>query len=104
MQQKSTGETFIIDAKWKIIKFNNPSDSDLKQMFAYNLYWNAGKSVLLYPSNSVIVEDYGKFHKGRNGDNKCKLGFVKVIDENGRLERKIGEKFIEKLALVDKYS
>ena len=37
-------ETFVIDTKWKVLDASNPkpSDNDLKQMYAYNLYWNAG--------------------------------------------------------------
>ena len=40
----TTGElkqTYIIDTKWKILDAANPkpSDDDLKQMYAYNLYW-----------------------------------------------------------------
>ena len=41
------GEQFVIDTKWKIVDSNNPSDDDLKQMFTYNLYWKAEKSMLL---------------------------------------------------------
>ena len=35
---KTQDESFVIDTKWKIIEFNNPSDDDLKQMFVYNLH------------------------------------------------------------------
>ncbi|MDU8886310.1 restriction endonuclease [Yeosuana sp. MJ-SS3] len=74
-------ETFVIDTKWKVIDPKKPGDDDLKQMFAYNMYWNSSKSMLLYPSSNPEVTSYGSFHKGRDGENKCKLGFIKVMKE-----------------------
>jgi len=82
---------YIIDTKWKIINPTEPGDNDLKQMYAYNMYWNAEKSMLLYPSSKVLITDFGKFHKGKQTDNLCKLGFVNVIDNNGNLDLKIGK-------------
>ena len=89
-------EYFVIDTKWKIIDYQNPSDDDLKQMFAYNLYWNAGKSMLLYPKTTDYPEYFGTFHKGRT-ENKCKLGFVNVLDEYGKLDLGVGEVVLGKL-------
>lgn len=71
-------QTLVIDTKWKIIDPDRPSDDDLKQMYAYNMYWNSQKSILLYPSSNPPKTSFGKFHKGREKDNMCKLGFVKV--------------------------
>ena len=82
---------YIIDTKWKIIDPTEPGDNDLKQMFAYNMYWNAEKSMLLYPSSKVLTTNFGKFHKGKQTDNLCKLGFVNIIDNHGNLDLKIGE-------------
>jgi len=87
-------QTFIIDTKWKLIDHNKPADSDLKQMFVYNMYWDAFKSILLYPTNIDADTSFGSFHKGRDSDNKCKLGFLKVYEErNGVLSLKdrVGE-------------
>lgn len=75
-------ETFVIDTKWKVIDPKKPSDDDLKQMYAYNMYWNASKSMLLYPSSNHENSEFGMFHKGRDGENMCKLGFIEVIKEN----------------------
>jgi 5-methylcytosine-specific restriction enzyme subunit McrC len=93
--------TYVIDTKWKVLDINNPkpSDDDLKQVYAYNLYWDAKKSMLLYPNSKTINESFGKFWKGAPTpeDNQCKVGFVSVLDENNYLDMKIGEKIIEKL-------
>jgi 5-methylcytosine-specific restriction enzyme subunit McrC len=45
----SDAKTIIIDTKWKIPEDNIPSDSDLKQMFVYNEYWDGLTAILLYP-------------------------------------------------------
>lgn len=77
---KTKNETFVIDTKWKIIEANNPSDDDLKQMFVYNLHWEAEKTLLLYPKINQMDSDFGTFHYNDLGK-KCKLGFVNITDE-----------------------
>ena len=90
-------EKFIVDPKWKIIDSKNPSDNDLKQMFVYNLYWDADKSMLLYPKTYDQVEKFGLFHKGKTNDHMCKLGFINVLDKDGKLDMNIGEEILRKL-------
>jgi 5-methylcytosine-specific restriction enzyme subunit McrC len=94
-------ETYIIDTKWKVIDEVNPKpdDDDLKQMFTYNIYWSAKKSMLLYPNSNSIDESFGKFWKGtpKPDDNQCKVGFISVLDKNHKLDINIGEKIINKL-------
>jgi 5-methylcytosine-specific restriction enzyme subunit McrC len=94
---KGISETFVIDTKWKAIDYRNPSDDDLKQMYAYNIYWDASKSMLLYPKIIDYPEAFGTFHKGRDSGNFCKLGFINVLDDLGRLDLNIGEKILNKL-------
>jgi len=96
MENGST-EKYIIDTKWKIIDDNHPSDDDLKQMFAYNIYWEAEKSMLLYPKTKERDEKFGKFHKKLLSDNKCKLGFIHILDKEGKLDMKIGEEILKKM-------
>lgn len=75
----SKTETFIIDTKWKIVEANKPSDDDLKQMFTYNLHWEAEKSMLLYPKVNQEDSKYGEYYYNEL-KKKCKLGFVSVLD------------------------
>lgn len=77
---KINSETFVIDTKWKIIEANNPSDNDLKQMFVYNLHWQAEKTLLLYPKTNQMDSEFGTFHYNNLGK-KCKLGFVDITNE-----------------------
>jgi 5-methylcytosine-specific restriction enzyme subunit McrC len=92
-------EKFIVDPKWKIIDAKNPSDNDLKQMFVYNLYWDADKSMLLYPKTFDQIEKFGLFHKGKANDHMCKIGFIDLLDKNGLLDLNIGKQILEKLEL-----
>ena len=98
LNRKGTNEKYIIDTKWKIVDAQNPSDDDLKQMFAYNIYWNTGKSILLYPGAESLEEKFGNFHKGRQGGNQCKVGFINVLNETGKLDRQIAERILGKLS------
>ena len=93
-------ETCVIDTKWRIPENNQPSDDELKQMYAYNMYWNASKSILLYPKLSPQKESFGNFHKGRLSDNKCKLGYISVLNAEGKLNRNIGPEILEKVDLI----
>ncbi len=91
-------EPCIIDTKWKLIDVNKPSDDDLKQMYVYNMYWNSPKSMLLYPKLAGAKDsDFGKFHKGRPGDNHCKIGFVSVLDDSGGLSQGVADEILKKI-------
>ena len=94
-------ETYIIDTKWKVLDAirPKPSDDDLKQMFAYNLYWDAKRSMLLYPNSKSINEKFGNYHRGREESitNQCKVGFVNVLDESKQLNLDIGKEIMNKI-------
>ncbi len=94
-----TLKNFIIDTKWKIKEYADPDDDDLKQMYAYNLYWESNKSMLLYPATKVMNTTFGKFHKGRTGENLCKLGFINVLDKDNKLDLGIGNTILKKLEI-----
>jgi 5-methylcytosine-specific restriction enzyme subunit McrC len=44
------GQFVVLDTKWKIIGNENPSDHDLRQMYAYSRFHNDAKTALIYPS------------------------------------------------------
>ncbi len=105
-------ETYVIDTKWKVLDVKNPkpSDDDLKQIYAYNMYWNAKRSMLLYPNSQAISETFGNYHKGRevkphelkhdiklDRTNQCKVGFINVLDSNNHLNLNIGTEIFEKI-------
>jgi 5-methylcytosine-specific restriction enzyme subunit McrC len=94
-------ETYVIDTKWKVldVKKPKPSDDDLKQIYAYNMYWNAKRSMLLYPNSKGIDEKFGNYWKGRESSeiNQCKVGFVNILDEENFLNLNIGKEILSKL-------
>jgi len=94
-------ETTIIDTKWRLAEPNKPSDGELKQMFAYNLNWDARKSILLYPKvGKKVEEEFGKFHKGMKGVHLCKVGFVDVLNEEGELNMEVADEVINKIDVI----
>jgi 5-methylcytosine-specific restriction enzyme subunit McrC len=89
---------YIIDTKWKIRNSENPDDDDLKQMFVYNLYWKAEKSILLFPKTNQSDSSFGNYlYKSKhleqtkliNIPNQCKLGFVNIVDSDGILPSEV---------------
>lgn len=94
-------ETYVIDTKWKMLntKSPKPSDDDLKQMFTYNMYWNAKKSMLLYPNSRTASEQFGNYWKGRDESelNQCKVGFINVLNDQNHLDFGIGDRILRKL-------
>lgn len=85
---------YIIDTKWKVIDKDKPNDSDLKQMYAYNMYWEANRSILPYPATTQTDGGFGKFHQGREGINECKVGFINVLNDEGELDDGIGSEIL----------
>jgi 5-methylcytosine-specific restriction enzyme subunit McrC len=100
--KNSIGKTIIIDTKWKIINTYKPSDDDLKQMFAYNLFWEAEKSMLLYPKVNQDDSVFGNYHHipTEKEVNQCKIGFIEIIDKKGlRKNIDIAEEIFQKLEI-----
>ncbi|MFT6843465.1 MAG: 5-methylcytosine-specific restriction enzyme subunit McrC [Psychroserpens sp.] len=91
----ATNKQIILDTKWKIVLDGKPFDDDLKQMFAYNIYWNSAGSILLYPKASNNKDAYGIYHKGQTVEHGCKLMFLDVLDDEGKLNREIGVEILE---------
>ena len=79
INEKKVETKYIIDTKWKVKEYPEPDDDDLKQMYVYNMYWKSERSMLLYPTSKDLTTKFGKFHKGREENNLCKLGFIKVM-------------------------
>lgn len=102
IEDSQLGSKYVIDTKWKVLDTNSPkpSDDDLKQMFAYNLLWDASKSMLLYPTSndSDIEESFGQFSHPLpdNRPNQCKLGFIQILDDKGNLRRDLGDRILDK--------
>ena len=84
---RESGEVYVIDTKWKLPEKNKPSDSDLKQMFAYNHYWKCTHSLLLYPSDSTESGMKGGYSEKvlinkTEKDHYCSMGYLDLVEYN----------------------
>jgi 5-methylcytosine-specific restriction enzyme subunit McrC len=93
---KKDKKTYIIDTKWKVVDNNEPSDNDLKQMFAYNLLWKAEKSMLLYPKIDQMDSAFEKYQyvDYKKTSNVCKLGFVSIVEDDKMIDSSLIAKAI----------
>jgi len=71
----------VIDTKWKTPAKSSPSDSDLRQIFAYNRLFDSQHGVLLYPGTEKQVA--GLYETEFGGS--CTLQTINVLDNTGRL-------------------
>ena len=55
------GQGVVIDTKWKVNEKNQPADSDLKQMYVYNRFFDSQHSMLLYPEVHELGSRYGAY-------------------------------------------
>lgn len=89
----SKDKKVIIDTKWKLVRDNNPSDDDLKQMFVYNEYFGSTESILLYPQFENNRARLGKYV---DRTHNCRLEFVDLV-RDGSVNRNIGKEILEML-------
>lgn len=83
-------ETIVVDTKWKRISKNRASIEDLRQMYVYNKYWGAKKSMLLYPKGgdekeNIVGSYYSDSTQEKDNENNCEIGYLDVI-KGGRLD------------------
>lgn len=90
-------QCIVIDTKWKLLRDERPSDADLKQMFVYNLHYNADLSILLYPKTTLNSAAKKPFKKDEFKALNCQVAFIDLFDSNDRLVRNLGEKIYEEL-------
>lgn len=86
------GETYIMDAKWKVVYNGYPSDEDLRQVFAYNLKWEAKKGFLIYPRTNQSPSDFSGTYKIKAAETSCRIIYVDVLDVNKQLNTNLGSK------------
>lgn len=94
-------ERIIIDTKWKKLDARSPrpSMSDLRQMYAYNLYFGASRGVLLYPNCGQGPTAPVPFKPGElvEEEHSVQLVFAELFDATGRLRKGVGEELVAEL-------
>lgn len=83
---------YVLDTKWKLVA-SKPSIEDIRQMYAYQHYFEAKKVALLYPGDSDYVT--GKFVEVKKqkqlSDMECGLLFTEYSGSVKNWQKQIGE-------------
>lgn len=82
IERSGEGNNIVLDTKWKNLYSNNPSSSDLRQMYVYHEYFNANKVALIYPGNENIFSP-GSYLNGETGKEiakECGIVTLKIED------------------------
>jgi 5-methylcytosine-specific restriction enzyme subunit McrC len=77
----------VLDTKWKNLGDQKPSPEDLRQMFAYQVFFDAKKTALVYPGKKQNAAN-GKFQKP-GFDKNCSLLAVPVEGETQNWQSEI---------------
>jgi 5-methylcytosine-specific restriction enzyme subunit McrC len=99
---KSGVESLILDTKWKIPSGDQPSDEDLKQMFAYNLHFGARHSLLVYPrADTTQMEAQNPYAPSASlssdHHHTCGTHFVDLFDTNQQLRTDLGIRLLNRI-------
>ncbi|MBS1583029.1 MAG: hypothetical protein JST66_12595 [Bacteroidetes bacterium] len=90
----------IVDTKWKVPPNGKPSDTDLRQMFVYNVQFNATDGVLLYPSTNDCMETSGKYapsDRPIDWPHDCHMRYAAFFGNEGRLHITAGVNLLKDL-------
>jgi 5-methylcytosine-specific restriction enzyme subunit McrC len=87
---ESESGNYVIDTKWKILKDRKPSDSDLKQIFVYNLHYESDLGILLYPKMSFESADKKPYRKEIYQSKYCQVAFADLFSNGELLDKKLG--------------
>ena len=94
---KSPNKCVVIDTKWKVLRDDKPSDADLKQMFVYNLHYDADLSILLYPKTTLNSAEKKPFKREKYNQLNCQVAFVDLFDSKDQLVKNLGERIYKEL-------
>lgn len=90
----------IVDTKWKVPPNGKPSDDDLKQMFVYNVQFNAGESILLYPAtaaSSAVAGSYASSARLSGWPHQCRMQYASFFNEEGTLLKDAATTFLSQV-------
>ena len=87
----------VIDTKWKILRDRKPSDSDLKQIFVYNLHYDSYLGILLYPKTSFESAEKKPYRKELYQCKHCQVAFVDLFNNSDVLDKELGKNLYESL-------
>ncbi len=93
------GQRYVLDTKWKSLRKAQPSIEDLKQLFIYCQYFDAPKSLLIYPKvnnfENITAEPYHSYGNDKQ-THYCQVHFAEIIHK-GMLNHGIGQQILDSL-------
>lgn len=100
------GKKYVLDTKWKVMRAAKPSMVDLKQIYVYNKYFKAERSMLLYPKVYEVenlpptpyhpTEKFPSKSKANDEIMFCQICFLDIKSEN-KLNRNLGKDILNAL-------
>lgn len=93
------GQRIVVDTKWKVLKNRSPSIEDLRQMYVYSEYFNAERTVLLFPNVGSLTDFPSTPFAPRDANARnisCQLCFVSII-KGEQLNFNLGRDILEKI-------
>ncbi len=75
---KEAEPVLVLDTKWKRPKGGSPSNADLRQMFAYNVFCKCSASALVYPAGAGKESRKEDGFFALNNNISCALLFLKL--------------------------
>ncbi|MEO8590245.1 MAG: restriction endonuclease [Flavobacteriales bacterium] len=100
--QGGASQKVIVDTKWKVPANGKPNDADLKQMFVYNVQFDAAKSVLLYPhvpSSTRYDGSYVNSVRLPRWEHLCCMEYADLFSDNGTIRPNAGNVILSDLVL-----
>jgi 5-methylcytosine-specific restriction enzyme subunit McrC len=90
--------TVVIDTKWKILRNFSPDDADLKQIFVYNLYWEAVHGFLLFPAHQAQqkIGAYLEYNRMPYSTH-CGILTCNILGEDQLLDLTLGTRLLQQL-------
>jgi 5-methylcytosine-specific restriction enzyme subunit McrC len=84
-------KSYVLDAKWKYMSRIDPSIEDLRQIYVYHHYFNAGKVALVYPGSWENAD--GRFYKIKADDiiKECRIMSLEVHNDVMRWQKYIAD-------------
>ncbi len=83
-----SGRIVILDTKWKNMDDQKPSSEDLRQMFAYQIFFGAEKTALVYPGKKQVRS--GVFQK-TGFEKTCSLLAIPVESETKNWQKELAD-------------
>lgn len=93
-------ERVIIDTKWKTDSTEFLSDQDLRQVFAYGIYFRASRVILLFPQTGSIAEEEQCFSQADaipEYSLPCTIKYANLITSEGKINRYFASFFLSSI-------